>query len=80
MVKSNFTRLQILIGNHLGLDANAVKPESDLIKDLGADSLSLIELIFLIEDEFELDVYDEVASKIVTVQDVLNYIERRYEF
>ncbi len=48
-------------------------------KDLGADSLDVVELVMLIEDEFEMEIDDKVASKIATVQDALNYIEGRWD-
>ncbi len=72
---NNLTRLQIVVGNQLGIDPIKVKPESDFEKELGADSLDVVELVMAIEDEFEMEIEDNIASKITTVQDALDYIE-----
>lgn len=80
MFKQNkLKRLQKIVGNQLGIDPNKVKPESDFVKELGADSLEVVELVMLIEDEFELDIEDKVASKITKVQDVLDYMEGNWK-
>jgi acyl carrier protein len=67
----NLTRLQTIVGNQLGIDPAKVKPESDFVKELGADSLDVVELVMAIEDEFELKLKINDASQITTVQDVL---------
>jgi acyl carrier protein len=76
-MKNNLKRLQKIVGNQLGIDPNKVKPEADFVKELGADSLEVVELIMVIEDEFEIDIEDKIASKITKVQDVLDYIEQK---
>jgi len=68
-------RLQSIVGKQLGIDPIKVKPESDFVKELGADSLDVVELVMAIEDEFDIEIEDQVASQITTVQDALNYIE-----
>jgi acyl carrier protein len=73
----NLIRLQNIVGKQLGIDPNKVKPEADFGKELGADSLDVVELVMAIEDEFEMEIEDQAASQIATVQDVLNYIEKR---
>lgn len=77
--KNKLKRLQKIVGNQLGIDPNKVKPESDFVKELGADSLEVVELVMVIEDEFELDIEDKVASKITKVQDVLDYMEGNWK-
>ena len=52
--------------------------EADFGKELGADSLDVVELVMAIEDEFELDIEDQAASQIATVQDALDYIEGKW--
>jgi acyl carrier protein len=80
MFKQNkLKRLQKIVGNQLGIDPKKVKPESDFVKELGADSLEVVELVMVIEDEFELDIEDKVASKITKVQDVLDYMEGNWK-
>jgi acyl carrier protein len=73
----NLIRLQNIVGKQLGIDPSKVKPEADFGKELGADSLDVVELVMAIEDEFEMEIEDQAASQIATVQDVLNYIEKR---
>nr|YP_874433.1 acyl carrier protein [Phaeodactylum tricornutum]A0T0F8.1 RecName: Full=Acyl carrier protein; Short=ACP [Phaeodactylum tricornutum CCAP 1055/1]ABK20656.1 acyl carrier protein P [Phaeodactylum tricornutum]QHR85610.1 acyl carrier protein P [Phaeodactylum tricornutum] len=75
-MKDNFTRLQSIVGKQLGIDPSKVKLESDFGRELGADSLDVVELVMAIEDEFEVNIEDQSASQIATVQDVLNYLER----
>ena len=59
----------------LGVEPDQVKPESNFVDDLGADSLDTVELIMSFEEEFGVEIPDTEAEKIKTVQDVINYIE-----
>lgn len=68
-------RLQQIVGDQLEIDANKVKANTDFVKELGADSLDVIEIVLKIEYEFDIDIDDPYASKITTLQDVLNYLE-----
>lgn len=70
-------KVKKMIGNQLGKPENEINPESSFIEDLGADSLDLVELIMSMEDEFGLEISDEDAEGIVTVQDAINYILER---
>ena len=72
---NNLERLQNIVAKQLGISPSKVKPESDFGKELGADSLDVVELVMAIEDEFEIDIEDKSASQITTVQDALDYIE-----
>jgi acyl carrier protein len=72
---NNLKRLQTIVGKQLGLDSTKIKPESDFVKELGADSLDVVELVMAIEDEFDIEIEDQIVSQITTVQDALNYIE-----
>jgi acyl carrier protein len=74
---NSLTRLQTIVSKQLGVDPTQVQPDSDFGKQLGADSLDVVELVMAIEDEFEIEIEDQAASQITTVQDVLNYIEGR---
>jgi len=78
-MEDNLVRLQEIVGKQLGINPSKIKPEADFGKELGADSLDVVELVMAIEDEFELDIDDKIASKIATVQDALNYIEGRWD-
>jgi acyl carrier protein len=74
---NNFKRLQEIVAEQLAIEPNKVKPDSDFVKELGADSLDVIELVMAIEYEFDIDIEDQYASKIATVQDALEYIEEK---
>jgi acyl carrier protein len=63
-----------IIVEQLGVSEEDVTMEAHFIDDLGADSLDLVELIMAMEEEFSLEISDEDAEKIQTVQDVANYI------
>ena len=78
-METNLFRLQTIVGKQLGIESNKIKPEADFGKELGADSLDVVELVIAIEDEFEIDIEDKAASQIATVQDALNYIEGRLD-
>jgi acyl carrier protein len=67
--------LQEILVSHFGVDAETIQPTSDFIKDLGLDSLDVIELIMLIEEDFAIDIPDEKAEKIQTVQQAIDYID-----
>ena len=75
MSGTTFEKLQDIISQQLGIEKDKILPESAFTKELGADSLDVVELVMSIENEFEIDIEDEVAGKIATVQDALNYIE-----
>ena len=70
-----FEKVRKIIAEQLEIDPSIIKMESDFIKDLGADSLDVVELIMAMEDEFGLgEIPDEDAEKIQFVKDVVQYI------
>ena len=68
-------KLQGIIANQLGIEEEKVVPTADFTKELGADSLDVVELVMAFEEEFEIEIDDEVAGEMATVQDALDYIE-----
>jgi acyl carrier protein len=64
-----------IIANELGVDADTITEESHIIDDLGADSLDAVELIMALEEAFDIEIDDDSASEILTVQDILDYLE-----
>jgi acyl carrier protein len=72
--KSVERRVIEIIVEQLGVSEEEVTMEASFIDDLGADSLDLVELIMAMEEEFSLEISDADAEKILTVQDVVNYI------
>jgi acyl carrier protein len=69
-------RLQEIVGDQLGIEPVKISPTADFSKELGADSLDVVELVLKIEYEFDIDIEDKVASQIATIQDALNCIEK----
>jgi acyl carrier protein len=74
--KSVERRVIEIIVEQLGVSAEEATLEASFIDDLGADSLDLVELIMAMEEEFGVEISDEDAEKIQTVQDVVNYINQ----
>lgn len=72
-----FEKVRALICDQLDVDEDDVTMESDIIEDLGADSLDIVDLVMSLEDEFEMEVPDEDIENIKTVGDVVKFIERR---
>lgn len=70
-------RIQKIIEEQLGVDSERVKPEASFIDDLGADSLDIVELVMAMEEAFDLEIPDEEAEKLKTVQDVYNFVESK---
>ena len=66
-----------IIEEQLGVDPERVKTERSFIDDLGADSLDIVELVMAMEEEFEIEIPDEDAEKLRTVQDVMKYLETK---
>jgi acyl carrier protein len=71
------TRIRAALAQHLKRDVDKIGLHDDLRKDLGLDSLAMIELLFKIEETFDLEIPNEDLSNIATVGDVIGYVERR---
>ncbi|MBW1825025.1 MAG: acyl carrier protein [Deltaproteobacteria bacterium] len=67
-------KIKNIIIEQLGVSADEVVPEASFVDDLGADSLDLVELVMVLEEEFGKEIPDEDAEKIQTVKDAINYI------
>jgi acyl carrier protein len=67
-------RVKKIVVEHLGVDASKVTDGASFIDDLGADSLDTVELVMAFEEAFEIEIPDEDAEKIRTVQDAIDYI------
>nr|MBV6628859.1 acyl carrier protein [Oceanococcus sp. HetDA_MAG_MS8] len=68
-------RVKKIIAEQLSVEIDKITADAKFVDDLGADSLDTVELVMALEEEFEIDIPDEEAEKIVTFQDVLNYIQ-----
>lgn len=71
------TRIRVALAEHLKRDVSKVQLQDDLKKDLGLDSLAMIELLFKIEETFDLEIPNDDLSQITTVGDVITYVEHR---
>ncbi|RKQ83622.1 acyl carrier protein [Brockia lithotrophica] len=74
-----FEKIKGVIVERLNVEPDQVRPESRFREDLKADSLDLVELVMELEDAFGLEISDEDAEKIQTVQDVIEYIEKHHK-
>ena len=72
-------KVKEMVASHLGRAVDEITPDSSFIEDLGADSLDLVELIMSMEDEFGLEISDEDAENIITVQDAVSFIQKSIE-
>ncbi len=70
-----FEKIKKLIAEQLDVEESEITLEASFQEDLDADSLDVVELIMAIEDEFDIEISDEEAEKIVTVKDAVNYIQ-----
>mgnify|MGYP003298461562 FL=1 len=66
-------RVKKIVAEQLGVNEAEIKNESSFVDDLGADSLDTVELVMALEDEFEMEIPDEQAEKITTVQQAIDY-------
>jgi acyl carrier protein len=67
-------KVKTIIAEQLGVGEDEIKSTSSFIEDLGADSLDIVELVMAMEEEFEVEIPDEEAENIKTVQDAVNYV------
>ena len=68
------SKVKALIAESLGVSEDEIVPSASFIEDLGADSLDIVELVMAIEKEFDIEIPDDDAEKIGTVQDAIDYI------
>lgn len=64
-----------IVGDQLGVDREALVPEANLLDDLGADSLDVVELVMALEEEFSIEVPDDDVENIRTIRDIVSYVE-----
>ena len=73
---ADFEKVKELLVEKLGVDESKVQPESDLIKDLGADSLDLVEMLMTLEEDYGITISQEDTENIKTVQDIVEVINK----
>jgi acyl carrier protein len=70
-----YDKIKEIIAEQLGVEADVISQDTNLMKDLEADSLDAVEIIMAIEDEYDIEVPDEDAEKFQTVTDIVKYVE-----
>ena len=74
-MKADFEKVREIICEQLGVDPQKVTPTTHIVDDLGADSLDTVELVMAFEEAFDLQIPDEDAEKIRTVEDIEDYLK-----
>jgi acyl carrier protein len=74
---STFDRVKKVVVEQLDVAEDEVTPQASFVDDLGADSLDVVELVMGLEEEFDVEIPDEDAEKITTVQEAVNYIDEK---
>ncbi len=72
-------RVNSIVTDQLGVDKESLSPEANLLDDLGADSLDVVELVMALEEEFGIEVPDDDVENMRTIRDIVQYIEARAE-
>lgn len=70
-------KVKKIIAEQLGVDEEKVVPEASFVEDLGADSLDTVELVMALEEQFDTEIPDEEAQKILTVKDAIDYVAKQ---
>jgi acyl carrier protein len=77
MSEEVFEKVKKIVAEQLGVDEADVKPEASFANDLGADSLDTVELVMALEEEFDIEIPDEAAESIGTVQAAVDFIKEK---
>lgn len=77
MSEAIFEKVKKIVSEQLGVDEAEVKPEANFANDLGADSLDTVELVMALEEEFDIEIPDEAAEAIATVQAAVDFIKEK---
>ena len=77
MSEATLEKVKTIVADQLGVKAEEVVPAASFTDDLGADSLDTVELVMALEEEFGIEIPDEAAEKIATVQAAIDYIEKQ---
>ena len=76
-MSSTEEKVKEIVMDHLGIDESKVLPESKFIDDLGADSLDTVELVMAFEEQFGIEIPDDAAETILTIQNAIDFINNK---
>ena len=74
---NTFEKIATLMAEQLGIDKASITPDSEIIKDLGADSLDVVEMLLELEKEYGVEITDEQATDLKTVGDIVNLVDNK---
>ena len=74
-----FEKVAAILAEQLDADAEEITPATDIVDDLGADSLDIVDLVLSFEDEFDIEIPDEALEGVRTVEDMVKYLEERVD-
>ena len=74
---NTFEKIAALMAEQLGVDKASITPDSEIIKDLGADSLDVVEMLLDLEKEYGIEISDEQAAELKTIGDIVKLIENK---
>lgn len=74
-----FNSIKRMIVDQLGVDEDTITEDSSFVDDLNADSLDMVELVMAMEQEFDIEIPDDVAEKVATVKDAVEYVQNLME-
>ena len=72
-----YDKVVSLLSEQLGIDKNRITPDSDIVKDLGADSLDVVQMLMSMEEEYGITVSEDDAANLKTVRDIVNILEKK---
>ena len=72
-----FDKVKKIVAEQLSVEPSEITPQSNFANDLGADSLDTVELVLALEEEFDVEIPDEAAEQITTVQEAVDYISNK---
>ena len=76
-MSSTEEQVKKIVMDHLGIEESKISPESKFIEDLGADSLDTVELVMAFEEQFDIEIPDDAAETILTVQNAVDFINNK---
>lgn len=69
------SRIVNILADSIGISTDEITPDKNIMDDLGADSLTTVEIVIALEEEFDIEIPDDVTEEMFTVQDIMTYIE-----